>query len=524
MKHLIQPIILFIFYLVFIDFAQASYCYRGFSHYNLLVEEDGIYLQKTVKDRNEISYVSQSKVRLKDITDKGMRVISDDDENILILSNANYYFIPKSLNYAEENKFTPLFSENEVSKAVANHFFLISDNWYYVSYYAPRGETYKQKIPELKANMEVIFDFDGYKYLLKNDNYVYIYDKRDNKLEKISHQGNWEIITNFRNEVLLKDDSAVYIFDNRRNKLEKIPHLTPSQTHLFQSRYFNRDESYYLYDDDTFYSIYIGERFNYTHDLIHIGEDFNYKDITKEFNLEGKYDGFTKAEIHTSPSGDSMDVKDGQMWLRIGGYFTPVKATYLNAYKDLYVYHNKVYAKNDDLYDFIRHETAPPDPCYGDSLYKDKSIDLSNVKNPRELHRPLFSVFFDNQQQYSLKENPFRLEIKDPYAYPRLTTKDYIKIKEKRIFIDGQQLNTDKFQDKPIFLGSIVDIISGCDGYMSHAEIDYYYFFTDGKKVYTYINPRENQKPKVLDNVSPRNLKVNDFGTLIELRNIVIKP
>ena len=141
MKHLIQQIILLIFYLVFIDFAQASYCYRdtNFSHYNLLVEEDGIYLQKTDKDRNKISYVSQSKVRLKDITDKGMRVISDDNKNILILSSGNYYFIPKSLNYAEENKFTPLFSENEVSKTVANHFFLISDNWYYCVLLCTKG-------------------------------------------------------------------------------------------------------------------------------------------------------------------------------------------------------------------------------------------------------------------------------------------------------------------------------------------------------------------------------------------------
>ena len=519
MKHTIQRIILFIFYLIFINFAQASYHYTSISHYNLLVEEDGIYLQETVKDHNKVSYVSQSKVRLKDITDKGMRVISDDDENILVLSNANYYFIPKSLNYAEENKFTPLFSENEVSKVVANHFFLISDNWYYASYYAPRGETYKQKIPMLKGDLEIIVNFDDYKYLLKHDSYVYIYDKNDNKLEKISHQGNWEIITNFRNEALLKDDNAVYVFDSRKNKLEKIPHLTPSQTQLFQSRYYNNDHNYYLYDDDTFYLIYIGESFNYTRHLIHIGEDFNYIDITKEFNLQGKYDGFTKAEIHTSPSGDSMDVKDGQIWLRIGGYFTPVKATYLNAYKDLYVYHDKVYVDNGDLYDFIRHETALPDPCDCDRLYKDKSIDLSIVKNPKELHQPLSSVFSDNQQQYSLKENPLRLEKKDPSAYPILTTKDHIEIKKKRIFIYGQQLNTDEFQDTPIFLGSIVHIV-----YMSFPKIDYYYFFTDGKKVYAYINPRENQKPKVLDNVSPQNLKVNDYDTLQKLLDILVPP
>ena len=510
MKHLIQQIILLIFYLVFIDFAKASYCYTdtNSSHYNLLVEEDGIYLQETVKDRNEISYVSQSKVRLKDITDKGMRVISDDNKNILILSSGNYYFIPKSLKYAEENKFTPLFSENEVSKAVANHFFLVSDNWYYASYYAVWEETYKQKIPELKGNMEIIFDFGDYKYLLENDNYVYVYYSRDNKLEKISHQGNWEIITNFRDEVLLKDDNAVYIFDNRRDKLEKIPHLTPSQTHFFQSSYDERE--HYLYDDDTFY-------------LTKFDPGLRYKDITEKFNLQNKYDGFTKAEMHPSQSGDSMDTKDGLIWLRIGDSFTPVKATYLNAYKDLYVYHNKVYANNRDLYDFIRHETAPPDPCYGDSLYKDKSIDLSNVKNPRELHRPLFSVFFDNQQQYSLKEDPLRLEKIAPHDYSRLTTTDYIKIKEKQIFINERQLDTDKFQDIPIFLGSIVDIIHDCDTNGPLAEIDYFYFFTDGKKVYAYINPEKNQKPKkpkVLDNVSPQNLKINDYDTLKKLLNI----
>ena len=51
---------------------------------------------------------------------------------------------------------------------------------------------------------------------------------------------------------------------------------------------------------------------------------------------------------------------------------------------------------------------------------------------------------------------------------------------------------------------------------------DYYYFFTDGKKVYAYINPRENQKPKVLHNVSPRNLKANDYDTLKKLLNILL--
>ena len=100
MKHLIQQIILLICYLVFIDFVQASQtsvCRIDSPYYDLLVEKDGIYLQETVKAENKISYISQSKIRLKEITDKGARIISDDGNKILVLSNAKYYFIRKPL-------------------------------------------------------------------------------------------------------------------------------------------------------------------------------------------------------------------------------------------------------------------------------------------------------------------------------------------------------------------------------------------------------------------------------------------
>ncbi|WP_367483965.1 hypothetical protein ABX022_05395 [Snodgrassella alvi] len=474
MKHLIQQIILLICYLVFIDFVQASQtsvCRIDSPYYDLLVEKDGIYLQETVKAENKISYISQSKIRLKEITDKGARIISDDGNKILVLSNAKYYFIRKPL-YIKINKYeiTPLFNENEVSKIVSNKFFLISDHWYYVSY-TSKGESDKHKIPELKGNLEIIADSDSNNYL-------------DN------------------NAVLLKDGNAVYVYDINKNKLEKIPHLTPSQTHLIQSR----NTPYYLYDDDTFYLF---------------DRDFKYTDITKKFNQQGKYNGFTKAEMHTNWSVDSMDTKDGLIWIKIFNSFKPVKATYLNAYKDLYVYHNKVYSHNWALQD----EAAPSDPSY-----RDGSIDISNVKNPGELHKISFSEYFDNQQYYSLEENSRRLEKKEPSAYLKLlTAKDHIEIREKRIFIDGQQLNTDQFQDAPIFLGSIVDIISPCRkiilpacGYEYRSKQDYYYFFTDGKKVYAYINPGENQKPKVLHNVSPRNLKANDYDTLKKLLNILL--
>ena len=496
MKHLIQQIILLIFYLVFIDFVQASQtsvCHTDSPYYDLLVEKDGIYLQETVKAKNKISYVSQSKARLKDLTDKSARIISDDGDRILVLSNAKYFFIPKHLyRTLNQYKITSLFNENEVSKIVSNKFFLVSGYWYYASY-ALDGESYKHKIPELKGNLEIIA------VAVVNNKY----------LGRFNHFGSIVLKDDEGYQIILKDDNAVYVYDISKNKLEKIPHLTPSQTHFFQTHH-SHPKIYYLYDDDTFYLI---------------DKDYKYTDITEEFNLQGKYNGFTKAEMHTNWSGDSMDTKDGLIWIKIFNSFKPVKATYLNAYKDLYVYHDKVFDDNDYLNWFIRHEADPSYPSY-----RDRSIDISNVKNPGELHKISSSEYFDNQQYYSLEENSRRLEKKEPSAYLKLlTTKDDIEIREKRIFIDGQQLNTDKFQDAPIFLGSIVDIISPCVeiilpacGYEYRSKQDYYYFFTDGKKVYTYINPGENQKPKVLDNVSPRNLKVNDFDTLKKLLNILV--
>jgi len=178
----------------------------------------------------------------------------------------------------------------------------------------------------------------------------------------------------------------------------------------------------------------------------------------------------------------------------------------------------------------LHHEADPLDPSYGGNTYKDKSIDLSNVKNPKELHQPLYSVFSDNQQQYSLEKDTLRLEKKDLSAILRIFTPQserYIEIKKKKIFVYGQQLNTNKFQNTPIFLGSIVNNEDNKNNskknyydYVFTGD-DYYYFFTDGKKVYAYINPKENQKPKVLDNVSPQNLKVNDYDTLQKLLNML---
>lgn len=461
MRHLIQQILLIIICLVFADFSQAMFCYNqtNVSYYNLLAEDGGIFLQETIKDSNKISYIYQEKERLKGINDQGFKVISDDGEYILFLVDAMYYLVPKDLYTVKEIDISPLFREDEVSKIVSNRFFLVSGHWYYVVS-ENKGKNAKHRIPKLKGNLEIIANFN-------------------------------------HGEMLLKDDHAVYIYYEKENTVKKIPHLSPSQTHFVLSRDFN-EQHHYLYDDDTFYLTDIR---------------FIYRDITKDFKRKGKYDGFTKAEIHINYPGDSLDTKDGLIWLLYtptnyqGGensFFEPVHATYLNKYKDLYVYNDKVYADNWDLI----NERNP--------------LDLAMVKHPDELHRPLFQDFTDNVLEYLLENNQLRpKEKKNTF---RRTT-DYIEIQKNRIFIGDTKLSTGIFQNTPIFLGSIVKVIKPCDGDMGNPIVVHvYYFFTDGKKVYAYVNPRINKTPQVLHNVSPKDLKADDYDTLQKLMNRLITP
>lgn len=456
MKHLIKLILLFITVLIFSGVAQASYCYIGMGYYRLLIEEDGLALQETRKDSNEISYISQNKVTLQGVTNKGFKVIFDEGRNILFLSDNMYYLIPKSLYTVKEFAISPLFREDEVTKTVSDQFYLVSGRWYYV-FSGRRGKNIKLEIPELKGNVEIIADF---------------------------HLG----------EILLKDDYAVYLYEIGENKLNKIPNLTPSQTHLVQSVDFHSDH-HYLYDDDTFYLTDIR---------------FRYRDITKQFNLQGKHDGFTKAEIHTSYSADSMNTHDGLIWLYArntlpqgeDAYFTPVQATYLNTYKDLYVYHDKVYATNRDL------------------IQEYRPLDLSVVQHPDELHQLRSVVFTDNETEYLFDDNQLKPQLKVPSLK---RTNDYIEIQENRIFIGEKELSTDVFKGPPLFLGSIVNVVKGCDSmaYLSPVIVNYYYFFKDDENVYSYLE-NGNGKLTVLETISAQDSKIDDYPTLQKLMHMLI--
>ncbi|WP_294965396.1 hypothetical protein [uncultured Gilliamella sp.] len=54
--------------------------------------------------------------------------------------------------------------------------------------------------------------------------------------------------------------------------------------------------------------------------------------------------------------------------------------------------------------------------------------------------------------------------------------------------------------------------------------MDYYYFFTDGNKVYAYVNPSVKKTPQILNNISPQDLKADDYDTLQKLMNMLITP
>lgn len=458
-KQFLKSLTLLISSMMLIAPAHASHCYSyTVRHdYKLLTEEGGIFLQETVKDYNTISYVSQEKTQLKEITDKDFQVISEEGANILFMADGAYYLIRKDSYQAKEYSIKPLFSKQEVSKIVANQFFLVSGNWYYV-FPSYQGKYAKQKLSELKGDLEIIADFN-------------------------------------RGEILLKGEQAVYIYYMGENRLKKIPELTPSQNRFFQSLDFY-SQHHYLYDDDTFFLTDIR---------------FNYRDITQQFKLQGKTDGFTQAEIHSSYAGDSIDTKDGFLWLyghrtlpEVGedAYFTPVQANYLNAYKDLYQANGKVYANNGNL------------------IQNSNPVDISQVQQPDQLHLPYSGIFSDNVYEYNLENNELILARE---IIVSRSPENYVEIQNNKILIGTDEIKTGSLNGELVFLGSTVNVIQGCDGREGGSVIvEYFYFFKDDKNVYVYssFHPKENLK--LMPDVSPQDLQADDYETLQKLTNPLI--
>lgn len=502
MKHY-PKIILSLIICIFINttYSHASHCYSYTvkAYLELFTKGGNIYLQETIKDHNEVSYVSRRSVILEGGNDKDFEIISDESNSILFTSGESYYIVPKNIYEVENYGINKVFEKNQVSDIVSNRFFRVNNQWYYVQPEEYSDKIQKKTLPILTSNLKIVADYN-------------------------------------RGELLLKDDKGIYIFYENKGLLKRIPHLTASKTTFKESNdYYGK---HFLYDDDTFYLISVR---------------FDYEDITSNFKHFGKINGFNLAELIVN-SNTTLDTKDGNIWINIPPmtidngqtlHFYPLKATYLNNYKEILVF-------NDMIYKYASN-----------AIFGKESWDISKVKNIDKLHSASMDFYSDDYSLYknrlftnappipipdsilSIDATQYYDGLRIPFSFildrGYLKKFDYEKLELKycekletplkvfslalvynnKFIIENTEMSDITNTEKLEFIGSTVDVINPCDGFNlennTHTSVvvKYNYFFKDDKQVYSYRSGDKNLA--IMGGLQPQNFKIDDYDNLIVL-------
>ncbi|WP_271785186.1 hypothetical protein [Aquimarina algiphila] len=482
---------------------QASECYHYHTpHFYELFSENGkLVFQHTVKDPNRVSYVSRDKIILKNIDAENFKILEENEEFFLFTTAEGYFIAEKK--------------ENEIKE-------------YGVS-----------KIGDL----EIISETVGVNFICKNNVWKYIVPKSYSAefIEKVIAKmpGDLEVITNLpRKGLFMKNSQYVYLFNEEQLTFSVVPDLLGKTTQFVPITDRHQHGDSFLFDKDTFYRVGVHEIEN----------------MTLDFNTQQSGTTFDTLEIIQQESGISLDTKKGTIWIyRKGGvhlannhnvHFVPIEASYLNEFKELIRYDNKVYK---DMYYIIN---------------KQKPIDISVVKDIQNLHKETEYIYTDGIQKYvyDYDANKFSilpwLEGSSKYftsintynflgnngiyvgissihflsgnipkkEAPRVSHTSRIKdltlgyAYDDKLLIENKEIKNIADRESMLFLGSTVDVISGCDGGEGQypVEIDVYYFFKDDKGIYSY-NTYYPKKMRHLGHLKPEDYKEGNYDQLMQL-------
>lgn len=499
--------LIILFLLCITHFANAEnspyfsecYSYHTPHFYEVFIENNQVIFQHTVKDPNGISYVSRDKIVLDAVNCQDFKLISEDDEKILISNFDGYFFIKKDPYELNENRVSKIYQSNSITRTIGTDFIYKNDTWYYVNL-----ESYSKEINEEEVK-NVPHDLEIFKSGIKREGTLY------------------------------KNKEAVYVFDNEKLSFKAIPKLTGKDTH-----YVKQNSSIiegFIYDNDTFYYI------SY-HDLI---------DYTEQFTSHPEFTNFKSVEIIENQYDYSIDTKDGIIWLilkfsirdKMGkeAKIIPIKATYFGKNRKLLNYNNKIYIDFNDL------------------LNDWNSIDISTIQNPSNLTQdpyfyndgkmryildydndtfksvewlPVEAIFYppndtygflSNRSFYADKTNIYFIEKPEKKSKTIKHISDLIDLKlayafDDKLLIENKIIKNNADRESMVFIGSTVDVISECDGGRGQypVKIDVYYFFKDKNGVYVYNTL--HQKMRKLENQNPAQAPIDDCYYVMNLMRI----
>lgn len=483
---------------------SECYHYHTPKYYEILVKNDKVVFQHTIKDPNNISYVSRETIILESINSKDFKIIAEDESNILFATIDGHFIAEKDVYEIQRQGVSKIANNNSITKTAGTNFICKKGVWYYITPISHNKGLNENEIKNMPENLE---------FLLADA---------------------------LREGTLYKNKEAVYIFNYETLSFKKIKNLNGSQVKF--KKINNYLKKHFLYDDDTFYLL-----------------DYNeYIDYTDQFTSMTEFTSLKNAEIIVyNRYNISINTNDGIIWMYLNFSITdengnlkkivPIKATYLGTNKEFIHYNGKVYNDFNDLLrnygplniDAIIDINALD---YDSHFYFDKKskylFDYDTNTFNAVSWLPSNTTLYKNNSLYTygfLGNSPFYADdnyiyfIKDPKEkYKTLTHSSEIKdlklayAYDNKLLIENNEIENIADRDTIEFIGSTVNVIQGCDGGRGQHPviIDVYYYFKDRNNVYFYNT--SGKKMKKLPSQHIADVKIDDYDYLSKLTSSLI--
>ena len=492
-----KKIIFFIVCLLFITHSKASECYHYHvsTTFEIKKKNNTTLLYKNTIDPNGISIWQSQHIVVASVFDEDWK-IEEIENNLVLLSNTHSYYIVTTDTYDfEKEKPVRLYAKNEITDRFRGLLFKKNGEWYAVTYSSWDKKIVKQKVPGFPDNAQVVDTTVNNAFLIRNEKNVYVYRWTDGKVAITETEG--------IDAGEMKFIKPAYAYD-----------------------------TYFLYDKDTFYFL------NSHLDVL--------EDISKEFDMPEVKEDLTSLTFISTDFLKGFKSKHNVFWAYTEAGISQEDGSMVHFYpvKNAEIIANDLFVKvNDTLY-----------MDSWNAVYKADYVDVSQVRHIENLRKLNDFYYYDGMHYYgfnydnhsffpvALQGNLQHYEGLNSYQYgfgPFFSVQHtlysyalnagYVEIDrfktplrslqvayvyDDKMYIDGQVIKNTGDRETMYFVGSLVDVKSGCDGGRGEIPVvvHYYHFFKDKDMVYVYST--EKQLLRILENVKPSTALHNDFDQM----------
>ncbi|GEM_PF-1941890 len=486
--------------------ASECYHYHFVKSSKVIVRDNTVWLQYTLKDPDSITYVSQETLPLRSIAAKGFQVLAENETLFLVKDDKAHYVVKKELPYeADSINAERLDSKAEITAIKTPNLICFAGVWKFMHLGYDKGDVHWITVPELPADFEIIkanYRSESTSFLIKTKQHIAVLE--------VTHE-----------------------YQNYKHEYRIISGLSPATTVFYEPSYYIDDN---IMMDDNSAFIVSGE--------------FNFTEVTNDFNIQGRKDGFHLLKLNRN-KGDEILLEDGKkLWVFFkdgldleGSHrvnFYPEDAALLNEHSGIIRTEDGYYESgynavhNMEAIDMSSVKDLPSLQLISFAQYKDKYKSY-NLQNGKMVEAPAITaqqgerfeaisayraytpvVFIDRNFIYFGDHAEEKITKTIPHKSPvKLLTKAYVF--DDKMLIEDTLITNIAERGSLQFVGAISNAIQPCDGGRGQVSVvvKYYYFFKDDIAVYRYYSG-EGMMMR-LEGVLPQDVAVDDFEAMSKI-------